>query len=153
LEVGGQRFFVRAAQGASNMGEIGFAFRNNYKNILIVMLWRGVLLFLWFLLFIIPGIIKTYAYRMVPYILAENPGINHRRAIELSEAMTAGQKWNMFVLDLSFLGWYLLGFLACCVGMIFVAPYVHATGAELFLSLRRNAIDSGICGPGELGMA
>ena len=55
-----------------------------------------------------PGIIKSYEYRMIPYILAENPSINWREAFRLSKAMMDGQKWNTFVLDLSFIGWDLL---------------------------------------------
>lgn len=145
LEVGGRRYFIKSAQYQDNKKCFSFAFRGeNYKGIVLTMLQKGVQNFLWYLLFIIPGIIKAYAYSMVPYILADNPNIGNNRAIELSKKMTDGHKFNMFVLDLSFIGWYLLGLLALGVGIIFVFPYVNATKAELYLVFRRNAIEFGV---------
>lgn len=99
----------------------------------------------------IPYIIKTYSYRMTPWILADNPAIGYRRALQLSMTMTRGHKWNIFVLDLSFIGWYLLGFLACCIGTIFVIPYVYAVQAELFAVLRSESVASGQCTMEEFG--
>lgn len=99
----------------------------------------------------IPYIIKTYSYRMTPWILADNPAIGYRRALQLSMAMTRGHKWNIFVLDLSFIGWYILGFLACCIGTIFVVPYVYAVQAELFAVLRSESVASGQCTMEEFG--
>jgi len=87
---------------------------------------------------------------MVPYILAENPNIDYKRAIELSNQMTKGQKFDIFVLDLSFIGWYILGALLVGLGVYFVFPYVNSTNAELYLVLKQNAIDTGICSPEEL---
>lgn len=152
LEVGGRRYFIRSsAEGVFSIDELGFAFRKGaYWSIVRGMLWAGFLNFLWFLLLVIPGIIKSYSYRMVPYILAENPGIGARRAVELSRRMTSGEKWRMFVLDLSFIGWYLLGLLALFVGMLFVMPYYNATLAELYIVLRQQAIDRGLTHEGEL---
>lgn len=77
-----------------------------------------------------------YCYLMVPYILAENPDMKAREALRLSKEMMDGQKWNAFVLGLSFLGWQLLGTLLCGIGTFFVQPYVDATFAELYAVLR-----------------
>lgn len=151
LEVGGRRYFVQGAQDNADMNSLGYAFEKvKYFDILKAMLWRGFINFLWYLLLIIPGIVKSYAYSMVPYILADNPNIGYRRALELSNYMTKGQKFSMFVLDLSFIGWYLLGMLAFFIGVIFVMPYVNATKAELYLALRQNALDNGVCSYEEL---
>jgi len=91
----------------------------------------------WSLLFIIPGIVKSYSYRMVPYILAENDEISGKEAIELSMQMMNGHKWNTFVLDLSFLGWQILSaFTLGILSVFYVAPYIHATDAELYKTLR-----------------
>jgi uncharacterized membrane protein len=151
LEVGGRRFFIQAAQTDVNMGYLGYAFKSDrYLDIIKTMMYKGVLNFLWYLLLIIPGIVKFYAYRMVPYILADNPNIGYRRAVELSMRMTDGHKFDMFVLDLSFIGWYLLGGLLFGIGVIFVMPYDYATKAELYLVLRQNALSSGYCGYDEL---
>ena len=108
-------------------------------NVVKIMFWRELKIFLWSLLFVIPGIIKSYEYSMVPYILAENPHISSERAFELSKKMTRGEKWKIFVLDLSFLGWRILGVLCCCVGEIFLQPYVEATYAELYQVMREKA--------------
>jgi hypothetical protein len=151
LEVGGRRYFVQSAQYRNNKGCFSFAFnRHNYGGIIATMLRRAVQNFLWFLLLIIPGIVKAYAYSMVPYILADNPNIGSGRAIELSIQMTDGHKLDMFILDLSFIGWYLLGTLACGIGVLFVMPYENATYAELYLVLRKNALYNRWCSHGEL---
>jgi len=153
LEVGGRRFFILAAQNNVDLNSLGYAFeKHKYFNILKTMLWRAFLNFLWYLLLIIPGIVKSYAYRMVPYILADNPNIGYKRAVELSVKMTDGEKFDIFVLDLSFIGWYILGILALLIGTLFVMPYVNATNAELYLVLRQNALDNGKCSYEELNL-
>lgn len=77
-----------------------------------------------------------YCYLMVPYILAENPDMKAGEALRLSKEMMDGQKWNAFVLGLSFLGWQLLGTMLCGIGTFFVQPYIDATFAELYAVLR-----------------
>ncbi|EKS4342378.1 DUF975 family protein [Clostridium sporogenes] len=144
LEVGGRKFFIKAAEGETNMGYFGYCFKEgSYFGVLVTMLLRSIYTFLWTLLLVIPGIVKTYAYSMVPYILADNPSIGAERAIQLSNKMTDGEKWDMFVLDLSFLGWYILGALALGIGVLFVNPYVDSTKAELYLILRKKSIENG----------
>jgi len=153
LEVGGRKFFVRAAEGECNMFYLGHYFKEGrYPGIVGTMVLRGIYIFLWTLLLIIPGIIKSYAYRMVPYILADNPDIGASRAIELSNRMTDGEKWDMFVLDLSFIGWYLLGLIALGIGVLFVMPYEDATKAELYLVLREKAVNRGYTTLDELNL-
>ncbi len=153
LEVGGRRFFVRSAENTDNKKCFSFAFAGqNYMGIVKTMLLRGIQNFLWYLLFIIPGIVKSYSYSMVPYILGDNPNIGARRAIQLSQDMTYGHKLDIFVLEFSFIGWYLLGVLALFVGVYFVKPYEDATKAELYLVLRQNALDNNMCTYSELGL-
>lgn len=153
LEIGARRYFIRTAEGLEAKDYFNFTFRSsNYMKIVLTMLLKNVQLFLWTLLLIIPGIIKSYSYRIVPYILAENPEIGAKRAIQLSRQMTKGNKLDMFILDLSFIGWSLLGVMVCCIGIIFVRPYINMTMAELYLDLRKQAFETGICEPEELGM-
>lgn len=153
LEVGGRKFFIRAAEDDSDMNYLGFGFSGSrYREIIKTMFVRSILTFLWTLLLIIPGIVKSYAYAMVPYILADNPNIGYRRAIELSNDMTMGYKLDMWVLNLSFIGWYLLGVLTFGIGTFFVIPYEDATNAELYLELRENAVRRGMCTCGELNL-
>ncbi|MGO5092986.1 DUF975 family protein [Clostridium sp. LCP25S3_F10] len=153
LEVGGRKFFIKAAEGETNIGYLGYCFKEgSYFKVLVTMLLRSIYTFLWFLLLIIPGIVKEYAYSMVPYILADNPDIGAERAIQLSNRMTDGEKWDMFVLDLSFIGWYIVGALALGIGVLFVNPYVNATKAELYLTLRKKAIDNRLTSYEELNI-
>lgn len=154
LHVGGRRYFTQSAQYFDNRGCFRFAFDGfNWKGIVGSMFLMDVFVFLWTLLFIIPGIIKArYSYRMVPYILADNPNIGAKRAIDLSRAMMNGHKFDTFVLDLSFIGWVLLTIFTFGIGMLFLNPYIHATDAELYLVLRQNAIENGLCSLSELNL-
>lgn len=138
--VGKNRYFMEHRAFDSRFERLFWSFRSGrYMNVVKIMFWREVKIFLWSLLFVIPGIIKAYEYSMVPYILAENPQISSERAFELSKRMTKGEKWKIFVLDLSFIGWYIVGFLCCCVGIYFVEPYREATFAELYQVMREKA--------------
>ena len=85
-----------------------------------------------------PGVIKAYEYSMIPYLLAENPNLSASQAFSLSKQMTTGQKMDLFVLDLSFLGWIILGALCCGIGLLFVQPYPEATKTEVYLILKQR---------------
>lgn len=153
IEVGGRRYFLSSAQKDVNMNYIGYSFsKYKYGNIVKTMLWKGILNFLWYLLLFVPGVIKHYAYSMVPYILADNPNIDNHRAIELSNKMTKGEKFEIFILDLSFIGWFILGALALGVGVLFVLPYYNSTKAELYMILRKRALEEGLCSREELNL-
>jgi uncharacterized membrane protein len=82
---------------------------------------------------------------MVPYILADNPNIGVREASTLSNEMIKVHKFDMFVLALSFIGWYFLGSFALGVGVLFVMPYENATNAELYSVLRKDALKNNLC--------
>lgn len=137
LETGASRYFLESTQERLNFGNLFYAFTSGkYGNIVFVNFLRSLFLFLWSLLLVIPGIVMGYAYSMVPYLLAENPALDYRRALSLSKDMTQGHKWEIFVLELSFIGWFLLGALACGLGTLFVNPYYHSTRAQLYVALR-----------------
>ena len=140
LNVGCKRYFMKNRQQETRVGEITYGFANGYGNIASTMFCVDLFTALWSLLLVVPGIVKSYEYRMVPYILCENPKIDRRRAFELSRIMMDGQKWNTFVLDLSFILWSLLGTVTLQLANIFyVHPYMSATNAELYAVLRRHA--------------
>ena len=101
---------------------------------------KNLIVFGWWLLLVIPGIIKSYEYAMVPYILAEHPDMEYRTALSKSREMMDGHKWDFFVLQLSFIGWEMLGILMCCIGIIFVMPYEYATFAEFYLNISRKPL-------------
>ena len=137
IEVGGQRYFLQASQGDASLNHLMFGFSSGrWMNIVRTMFLKSLFIFLWSLLLLIPGIIKYYSYRLVPYILAENPEIDSLGAIELSKEMTSGQKLEMFFMDLSFIGWFILGSLLFGIGVVLVMPYYNATYAELYYTLK-----------------
>ncbi|TDO92042.1 uncharacterized protein DUF975 [Halanaerobium saccharolyticum] len=137
LEVGGRKYFIELSRGSSEISYLLKYFdKKYYKNIIIALLIRGIYIFLWTLLLIIPGIIKMYQYRFVPYIIAENPEIDHNEALSLSREITDGEKMDIFILDLSFLGWFFLGALFFGIGILFVQPYYDAVNAELYQKLK-----------------
>lgn len=98
----------------------------------------GLFTFLWSLLFVIPGIIKAYSYSMAMYILAENPEMGAREAIDRSKAMMDGHKMELFVLELSFIGWYLLCAITFGIAAIWVVPYVSATITNFYNSIKNT---------------
>ena len=137
LKVGGDRFFAENSYAPAQLGELGYGFSHGYGRVVGTMLRVSIYTLLWTLLFIIPGIIKSYSYRMVPYILAEEPELSGSEAIDRSREMMNGNKWRAFVLDLSFILWYLFGALTLGIGLVFyVLPYVEATDAELYHAIR-----------------
>lgn len=137
VEVGINRFFVQNLNERPGIREICYAFDHSYINCVRTLFFRDLYVFLWSLLFLIPGIIKAYEYRMIPYILGETPNITKEEAFALSRIMMTGNKWNAFVLDLSFLGWYILtGLTFGILGIFYVNPYVKQTNAALYQKLK-----------------
>ena len=96
----------------------------------------GLYTFLWSLLFIIPGIVKGYSYSMAMYVLADNKGKSARECIAESKAMTNGHKMELFVLDLSFIGWYLLSALTCGLALLYLVPLLNATHANVYETIK-----------------
>lgn len=138
LEVGGRKFFMENEMEKKNgIGSFVEPFKNGYYgNVVVGMFMRDLRIFLWTLLLVIPGLIKAYEYRMVPYILAEHPEMSYKEALECSSNMMNGQKMNAFILDLSFIGWEILAGMTFGILAIFwVNPYEYATSAELYLEL------------------
>jgi len=97
---------------------------------------RSLYVLLWGLLFIIPGIIKEYSYAMTPFILAEHPNLTASRAIKLSEQLMDGHKADLFLLDLSFIGWSFLAALSANLGNIPLNPYKNAARAAFYRQLQ-----------------
>jgi len=111
-------------------------FKEGIVRHIITYLIMGLFIFLWSLLFVIPGIIKAIAYSQVGFILAENPELEYQEALKRSEDMMRGHKWRYFELQLSFIGWYLLSILTFGIGFIFLAPYLSMTQAAFYDDLK-----------------
>ena len=135
--VGCKSFFLKNSGEYANFGCVMDGFRGNYGKVVVTMFLKGLFEFLGTILFVIPGIILAYSFRMVPYILAENPDMEATEVLKLSRSMMQGNKWNAFVLDLSFLGWILLTICTCGIlGIFYVNPYIYATDAELYQAIK-----------------
>ena len=139
VEVGGYHFFRKnTEEPGAPFALIKTGFRD-FGHTFATMLLRDLFLLLWMMLFIIPGLIKLYSYSMVPFILAEHPELSATEVITRSRKMMNGHKWRAFVLDLSFIGWILLGVVTFGLGLIFWAsPYMYSTRAALYLKLKEE---------------
>lgn len=145
LEVGGKRFFILNQTSSPSIGNILDIFKSgNYGNVVLIMFLQTLFVGLWSLLFVIPGIVKRYEYLMIPYILAENPGMDRQEVFKISKQMMDGHKMDAFVMDLSFIGWELLG--ACTFGLLnvfYVNPYKEAAFAEVYAFNKQKAFEAG----------
>ena len=105
-------------------------------------LMMGILTGLWSLLFVIPGIVATYRYVLAPYLMAEHPEMGVMEAISQSKALMRGNKWRLFCLKLSFIGWGILSTLTLGIGDLWLAPYLNAAKTAFYLELtgRRDAM-------------
>ena len=139
LLVGCNAFFKdNVSNPPADLGSIGIGFGNYVHNFITLFL-NDLFIALWTLLLIIPGIVKSYSYRMVPYILVDHPELSPTETITLSRKMMDGQKFDAFVLDLSFIGWFILSVLTLgLVGVFWYSPYKYNTNAALYLVLKKN---------------
>lgn len=140
LKVGCYSFFrqnVKNPETNLDMIMTGFS---QYGRTFLTLLLTDLYVLLWFLLLVIPGIVKAYSYRLVPYILADDPDLTPREVLKKSTELMEGHRWNAFVYDLSFIGWYLLGALTFQLVTIFwTNPYKQNADAALYLRLRGDS--------------
>jgi len=119
-----------------------YYFKENYSRATITSILLFVYTFLWSLLFLIPGIIKSYSYAMTMYIADEMPEKSTEESIQLSMKMMYGNKWKLFVLDLSFIGWFLLGIVTFGLSHLFVHPYWMMSRAAFYEDLKANSLNN-----------
>lgn len=135
--VGMKKFFIKnASDKALVKDNITFPFKNHFKNLFVATFTTKVLIFLFSLLLLVPGIIAFYSWRMVPYILADNPEMSGAEARKCSNELMEGNRWKTFVFDLSFIGWYLFGYLTFgIINITWTYPYHYQAEANLYLAL------------------
>ena len=137
LQVGCFAFFrENVKRPGAELDQILTGFQE-YGRTFITLFLRDLFLGLWFMLLIIPGIVKCYSYRMVPYIIDDEPDLSPTEAITRSRQMMDGWKWQAFLLDLSFIGWFLLGIMTGGILLVFwTNPYKQNTDAALYEALK-----------------
>lgn len=120
-----------------------FEYFHYWKSLAVAQFLRTLYTFLWSLLFIVPGIIASFRYAMTPYILAEFPTTSPKEAIEASKKLMDGNKYRLFCLELSFIGWHVLCVLSFGIGYIWLNPYVNAAKADFYreISGTRTVVD------------
>ena len=116
---------------------MGFGFDRNYLGNVKTMFLRDLYTVLWTLLFIIPGIVKSYEYRMMPYLLAEHPDMSTDEAFATSKRMMDGNKLDAFWFDLTFIGWKILGAITFgIVDVFWVNGYYNQSAAMLYDAIK-----------------
>lgn len=118
-----------------NMFHIAFS---NYWHKVGGMVWMYILVALWSLLFVIPGLIKAFSYAMTPYILHENPELSITEAIHRSRMMMRGHKFDLFWLYLSFIGWILLAIMTAGIGFLWLTPYMETAQAAFYNEVKAD---------------
>jgi uncharacterized membrane protein len=138
LSYGMAAMFLKQTRDGNKMeiGDIFNGFKEDFSNTFLIGLMTFIFTFLWSLLFVIPGIVKSYAYSMAYYIKADHPEYDWKQCINESQRMMQGHKGELFVLDLSFIGWYIVGSLCLGVGVLWVSAYVAAARSQFYENLR-----------------
>ena len=130
------RIYINVVKGNTPEVKDAFSGFDDFWAAFKVNFFVGLFTFLWSLLFVIPGIIKGYSYSMAMYVLAENKGKGALECINESKKMTEGHKMELFVLNLSFIGWYLLTGITFGIAGIYVIPYVSATQVNFYNEIK-----------------
>ena len=124
----------------------------DFGRAILAFLWKLLWLTLWLMCFVIPGIIKSYEYSMMFYIASEYKHLSVIDALNISKEITRGHKWDLFVLDLSFIGWILLGCISLGIGFLWIIPYITMTQINAYHALLKEAIENGRLDPAILNL-
>lgn len=137
LQVGAVSYFTKNVDSDAALGELGSGFSQaRYLGVIKVMFLKGLYTFLWSLLLVVPGIIKSYEYRFIPYLASAHPEMDSNTLFQASRAMTDGRKMQLFIMDLSFLGWRLLGAVTFgLVNIFWTTPYRESAFAACYKSI------------------
>ena len=125
----------------ADLSDLFKGFTDDFGGTLLIGLMATIFSFLWGLLLVIPGIVKSFAYSMAYYIKADHPEYGWRECLDQSQAMMRGHKWKLFMLQLSFLGWLIVGALCFGIGTLWVSPYMETAKAEFYESIKSYVMD------------
>ena len=132
ISVGYARFNLDLVDGGNPSFETLFGYFSYWKTTAVARLLQSLYVLLWSLLFIIPGIMASYSYAMTEFILAEHPELTAGEAIAQSKVMMAGNRWRLFCLHFSFIGWDILCTLTMGIGHLWLRPYRQAADAVFY---------------------
>ena len=126
-------------ESTASLGTL-FKFFPHWKNAVLTRLRKTLIVLLWTFLLIVPGIIAAYNYAMTDYILAENPSLTPKEAMARSKALMEGNRWRLFCLEFSFIGWALLCILTLGIGALFLNPYMNAAEMAFYKELTKEPL-------------
>ena len=129
---------IARGQEKVNILDIFKGFTEGFLRTFLLGLMTNLFIALWSLLFLIPGIVKSYSYAMAPFIMQDDPSKNWKQCIDESREMMNGHKAQLFWLEFSFIGWIILGMLCFGVGLLFVTPYMNQARANFYLALKEQ---------------
>ena len=137
VSIGYAKFNLDILDG--NEPELGtmFTYFSEWGKAIIARILRGVYTALWTCLFIVPGIMAAYSYSMTPFIMAETPYLSAKEAIKISKEIMRGNRWRLFCLEFSFIGWALLSIVTLGIASLWVLPYQEATRAAFYRDITR----------------
>ena len=136
--VGLCNYFIKNTDSKPAFKEIFSGFKVKYGRNIGTLFLMAIKLILWTCLFIIPGIIKSYEYAIIPYILADDAESSSKEVFKKANEMMKGNKWRLFKLDFSFIGWILLCVLTLGLGTFFLIPYIEAAKAEFYVEIKNK---------------
>lgn len=134
--------FLKQSRDSEQMllNDLLCGFKDDFGQTLLIGLMTTIFTALWSLLFLIPGIVKGYSYSMAYYLKADHPEWNWKRCIDESRTLMNGHKMDLFLLDLSFIGWYIVGAICIGIGTLWVEAYHSATRAQFYGALAADKV-------------
>lgn len=141
LMVGVIIFSLKFTGGENPDISVMFEAFNDFGRTVGIFLWERLWVLLWSLLLIVPGIIKSYSYAMAYYIVADDPSVGVREALNISKKMMDGYKGKLFLLHLSFIGWIILSFVTLLIGFLWLVPYIQITMAHFYTELKAETLE------------
>lgn len=136
LGIGLTKLFLRISRNSdASVGTVFEGFKI-YGRAFVMMLLEAIFIYLWSLLLVIPGIVASYRYRMASYILLDDDSVSGLDAIRQSKEMMRGHKGELFIMDLSFIGWMILAAIPCGLGYFWLSPYMEVSYANFYRNLK-----------------
>ena len=145
LETAQMYMYLRMASGKEQITFNTFLDGLTYwLRALLSTVWMYLWIILWSCLFIIPGIVKAFAYSQIFFLITEYPHMKIRKALQISKLITRGHKGDLFVMFLSFIGWSILCLITCGIGFLWLIPYQTQSFANAYLGIKQDALNRGI---------
>ncbi len=129
-------YVLLSRSGKAEIVNLFNGFKHDFAQTLLIGLMTSIFTSLWSLLFVIPGIVKSYAYKMAPYIKLDHPEWDWRACMDESQRIMNGNKWKLFCLELSFIGWFIVCMFTFGIGYLWVTPYVYAAQTSFYETIK-----------------